>query len=226
MTEPQLVYRTDNQVSFAVPSTEDAWSAYFSAPSPETADATVDPELLEAVRNAVHGEVAVSGRPASVGRGASAVGAAVMVLVGIGSVGGGVQTIAWAAQLTRAAYRAVRRRLGHRPNVSLGAATYLAAADLCDRIGCDDFVLLGSGDTNSHPPDESFTGDDTFWVVFMRSPDLYVYIVAANGRVHYMGSHEMRAGWQSRLAWIPGPDGRTALPDAEDDEGDSYDGLP
>jgi hypothetical protein len=225
MTEPELAYRTDQQVSFAVPSTENAWNAYFSAPSPETADATVDPELLEAVRDAVSGEVAVTGRPASVGRGASAIGAAVMVLVAIGGVGGGAQTIVWAAQLTRAAYRAVRKRLGHRPNVSLGAAKYLAAADLYDRIGYDDFELLGAGDTNSHPPDESFTGDDTFWVIFVRRPDLHVYIVAANGRVHYMGAHEMRAGWQSRLAWMPGPDGRTALPEDELDEGDSYDNL-
>ena len=226
MTEPGRAYRSDAQVSFAVPSTDRAWSAYFSAPSPETADATVDPELLKVVRNAVQDEVPVSGKPASVGRGASAVGAAVIVLITIGGVGGGVQTITWAAQLTRAAYRAVRKHLGHRPNVSLGAATYLAAADLCDRIGCDDFELLGSGDTDCQPPDESFTGDDTFWVIFVRRPDLYVYIVAANGRVHYMGTHEMRAGWQSRLAWMPGPDGRTALPDIEDDEGDSYDSLP
>ena len=37
--------------------------------------------------------------------------------------------------------------------------------------------------------------------------------------------HEIRAGRVSRLAHMPGPNGRTARPDIEDDEGDSYDGL-
>ncbi len=40
-----------------------------------------------------------------------------------------------------------------------------------------------------------------------------------------MGVHEMRAETRSRLAHMPGPSGRTARPDIEDDEGDSYDGL-
>ena len=65
--------------------------------------------------------------------------------------------------------RALRKRLGYRPNVSLGAAAFLAAADLVDRLGHADFILLGCGDTNIKPPDQSFTGDDTFSVVFRTS---------------------------------------------------------
>jgi hypothetical protein len=223
MSNSQLAYRTDKRVSFAVPTTERTWEAYFAAPGLETADAMVDTELLDAVRAAIHEEVGVNGRPASVGRGASAYGAALQLLLEAGGVGGAIQSLVWGGKLTRAAYRELRKRLGHRPNVSLGAATFLAAADLADRMGFTDFELLGSGDTSNNPPDSSFTGDDTFWVVFVRMPCLYVYIVAANGRVHYLGTHEMRAGWQSRLEYIPGPDGRTAQPDTEDDDGDSYD---
>jgi hypothetical protein len=151
--------------------------------------------------------------------------AAIQILTTIGEVYGGVTALAQGAKFARAVYRTLRARLGYRPNVSLGAATFLAAADLIDRLGHTNFELLGCGDTNSSPPDHSFTGDDTFWVIFSDHPELYVYLVAANGRVHYMGGHEMRAGRVSRLAHIPGPSGRTARPDIEDDEGDSYDGL-
>ena len=45
----------------------------------------------------------------------------------------------------------------------------VAAADLADRLGHTNFTLLGCGDTNNKPPDQSFTGDDTFWIIF-RAP--------------------------------------------------------
>lgn len=222
MTENRYATRLDEAVSFAVPTTSDAWHAYFANPAQDSADAMVGSDLLSGVRQ-VAGDVGVRGGPADVGRGASGYGAVLELLLTIGGVGGGLTTLWQASMITRAAYRTVRHRLGHRPNVSLGAATFLAAADLTDRLGHCTFTLLGSGDTNSTPPDSSFTGDDTFWVVFSRSPDLYVYVVAANGRVHYMGSHEIRAGWGSRLGYFTGPDGKPARPEVEDDEGDSYD---
>lgn len=212
----------DDAISFAVPTTADASHSYYANPSPETAEALVAPDLLDAARQAAGDDVQVTG--ASVGRGASAYGAAIQVLITIGALGGGVTTVAQAAKVARAVYRALRKRLGYRPNVSLGAAAFLAAADLADRLGRTDFTLLGCGDTNSKPPDQSFTGDDTFWIVFSEHPELHVYLVAANGRVHYMGVHEIRAGMRSRLAHMPGPNGRTARPDIEDDDGDSYDG--
>lgn len=222
MTEARYATRLDEGVSFEVSTTSDAWHAYFADPSQDSGNAMVDSDLLSGVRK-VASDVEVRGRPADVGRGASGYGAALELLLTIGGVGGGLTTLWQAGVITSAAYRAVRDRLGHRPNVSLGAATFLAAADLTDRLGHCNFTLLGSGDTNSTPPDSSFTGDDTFWVVFDRSPDLYVYILAANGRVHYLGSHEMLAGWGSRLGYFPGPDGRPTRPEVEDDEGDSYD---
>jgi hypothetical protein len=215
----------DDAISFAVPTTEDAVDRYYADPSPDTAEALVAPDLLEACRQAAGPDVEVRGVDATVGRGASGFGAAIQVVMTIGAVYGGLKAPADAAELARKTYRALRARLGYRPNVSLGAATFLAAADLADRLDRTDFELLGSGDTASAPPDRSFTGEDTFWVVFSDYPDLHVYLVAANGRVHYMGGHEMRAGRGSRLAYIEGPSGRTARPDIEDDEGDSYDGL-
>ena len=225
MTEWIQATRMDGTISFAVPTTDYAAERYYRDPSPNNADALVSPDLLEASRQAVGVDVEVRAVDASVGRGATVYGAAIQVLITIGGVGGGVTTLAVAAKVARNVYRALRARLGYRPNVSLGAATFLAAADLADRLDHTDFQLLGCGDTNSAPPDQSFTGEDTFWVIFLDHPELHVYLVAANGRVHYMGGHEMRAGRGSRLAQIPGPNGRTARPDSEDDEGDSYDGL-
>ncbi len=222
MSEARYTTRLDETVSFEVPTNSDAWHAYFANPGQDSGDAMVDSDLLSGIREVVS-DIEVRGRPADVGRGASGYGAALDVLLTIGGVGGGLTTLWRAGAITRAAYRAVRRRLGHRPNVSLGAATFLAAADLTDRLGHCNFQLLGSGDTNSTPPDSSFTGDDTFWAIFSQLPDLYIYIIAANGRVHYLGSHEIRAGWGSRLGYFPGSDGRLAQPEIEDDDGDSYD---
>lgn len=215
----------DDTISFEVPTTADAVDRYYANPSPATAEALVTPDLLEATKQAVGPQVEVRAVEANAGRGASAYAAAIQVVITIGAVYAGVTAPAQAAKLARAANRALRARLGYRPNVSLGAATFLAAADLADRLGHTDFQLLGCGDTNSTPPDPAFTGEDTFWVIFSYHPELYVYVVAANGRVHYMGRHEIRAGWGSRFAHMPGPTGRTALPDIEDDEGDSYDEL-
>ena len=225
MTERIQATRMDGTISFAVPTTDVAAERYYTDPSPSNAEALVGPDLLEASRQSVGGAAEVRGVDASVGRGASAYGAAIQVLIAIGGVGGGVTTLVQGAKIARNVYRTLRARLGYRPNVSLGAATFLAAADLADRLDHTDFQLLGCGDTDNAPPDQSFTGDDTFWVIFSNHPDLYVYLVAANGRVHYMGGHEVRAGRGSRLAYIPGPNGRIARPDNEDDEGDSYDGL-
>jgi hypothetical protein len=228
MIEPVQAMRLDDTISFEVPTTEDAAERYYADPSLSNAEALVAPDLLEAARQAVGSDAEVRAVGASVGRGASAYGAAVQLvgaLIAYGGVNAGVRALASDAKKARDVYRALRARLGYRPNVSLGAAKSLAAADLADRLHHTDFQLLGCGDTNSTPPDQSFTGDDTFWVFFLDHPDLHVYVVAANGRVHYMGRHEMRAGRGSRLALFPGPNGRTARPDIEDDEGDSYDGL-
>lgn len=145
----------DDAISFAVPTTSDAVHAFYANPSPETAKALVAPGLLDAAREAAGDDVEVTGVDASVGRGASAYGAAIQVLITIGALGGGVTTLVQAAKVARCVYKALRKRLGYRPNVSLGAAAFLAAADLADRLGHTDFTLLGCGDTNSRPPDQS-----------------------------------------------------------------------
>jgi hypothetical protein len=190
MTEQIQATRMDAVISFAVPTTADAAQRYYEDPSPRTAEALVAPDLLEAARHAVDGDAEVRGADAIVGRGASAYGAAIQILITIGGVGGGVTALVQAAKVARAVYRALRAHLGYRPDVSLGAAMFLAAADLIDRLGHTNFELLGCGDTNNSPPDHSFTGEDTFWVIFSDHPELHVYLVAANGRVHYMGGHE------------------------------------
>jgi hypothetical protein len=214
--------RMDRTIAFSVLRTPKACRSDFQDPDPQLGAGLIGADLIEYVQEAVGTEVRVRGVPAQKGRGASGLGAALQVLTNVEAV---AVALAFGAKITRSAYRALRRRLGYRPNVSLGAANYLAAADLIDRLDSDDFELLGSGDTDSSPMDSSFTGEDTFWVVFSSFPVLYIYIVAANGRVHYMGSHEILAATHSRLHGIPGSAGRHARPDVEDDEEDSYDDL-
>ncbi len=203
--DPPPAMRSDEVISFQVPADEEKAPNYFANRTVETASALVAPELVAATQEAVGPGIEVRATDANVGRGVSGLGAAIQILVYIGGVGGGITTLVQGAEIARRGYRVLRRRLGHRPNVSLGAATFLAAADLADRLGHFRFVLLGCGDTNSRPMDQSFTGDDSFWVIFSDHPTLYVYIVAANGRVHYMGEHEVLSRTESRGRVAPGP---------------------
>ena len=144
--------RMDDAISFAIPATPCAAQGYYANPSPETAEALVEPDLLNAARQAAGDDVPVAGVDASVGRGASAYGAAIQVLITIGALGGGVTTLVQASKVARDVYRALRTRLGYRPNVSLGAATFLAAARPRRPARAHHFTLLGCGDTNNKPP--------------------------------------------------------------------------
>ena len=171
---------------------------------------------MTAVNDVIGTSFTVEVAPADYGRGASGYAAALQIVEAIGGVGGGVATLYHAAKITVEAYRAVRRQLGHRPLVSVGAAKHLATADFVERTGFDDFVLVGAGDVATNPPDQSFTGADQFWVVFERFPDPFVYIVDGAGRCHYMGFTTLyRDGW---LEYREGPGGRRALPLTDDEK--------
>ena len=84
-------------------------------------------------------------RPADVGRGASGIGFALQVLEAIDTYGGRTALTGTAALAVRRCYRRLRKTAGKAPLVSLGAAQFLAAADLVDRIGRNEIQLYESG---------------------------------------------------------------------------------
>ncbi len=216
------VNRMTEVPAFQVPADPEAVDSYWRAleqgkrPSPEILERLADPIVVTAVNDVIGTSFTVEVAPADYGRGASGYAAALQIVEAIGGVGGATATLYHGAKITVEAYRAVRRRLGHRPLVSLGAAKHLATADLFERTGFDDFLLVGAGDVATNPHDQSFTGADQFWVVFGRFPDLFVYIVDGAGRCDYMGSTTIyRDGW---LEYEEGPGGRRALPLTDDEE--------
>jgi hypothetical protein len=214
--------RLDKAIAFSVPRIPDASMPDDQDPQSDLGAALIGADLIESVQKAVGQNAVVRGIRAHKGRGASGLGAALQVLTDVETV---ATALIFGAHVSRSAYRALRQRLGYRPNVSLGAAIHLAAADLIDRVNPHELDLFGSGDANDSSPDQSYTGEDAFWVIFSSFPLLYIYIVAANGRVHYMGSHEILAGKISRFTVMPGRNGKHARPDIEDDHGDSYDNI-
>jgi hypothetical protein len=134
-------------------------------------------------------------RPAGVGRGASGLAIAIEVLEKIGAVGGGAVLVVQTARSVRSVYRRLARASGRRPLVSLGAAEFLAAADLADRLGDTDFVLVGSGDVNSRNHDRDFTGGDAFYVIIQAAGRLHHYQVSAYGEVSYVGESPVLRNW-------------------------------
>jgi hypothetical protein len=87
--------------------------------------------------------------------------------------------------------RELRDHLGHAPTISLGTACFLAAADLIERTGHEDFSLHEAGDIRRIPPDYSYTGNDCFYVIFERQNDLYFYAVDAYGKLTFLGTAQM-----------------------------------
>ena len=136
-------------------------------------------------------------RGVDAGRGASYLGIAVEVLGPIATVGGASAAVIEAARFVRWAYRKIAKRAGRRPMISLGAAEYLAMADLIDRVGSTPRVL-GSGDMSSHSPDRGFTGGDAFFVVLATESGLHHYHVSAYGEVFFIGtSPPIRGHWDA-----------------------------
>lgn len=164
---------------------------------PYDPDATVlgeslEPELLAIVRAEVSADAAPRLVAADSGRGASGYAVALELQGYIADFGGTVAFGVLAWQQVKRLYDRLTARMGRPPLVSLGAATYLAAADLAGRLGTPDFVLHGATDARSNPPDRSYTGDDNFVVIFERDRRLHTYLVDARGRAHYFGSVQMR----------------------------------
>ncbi|MFN2514298.1 MAG: hypothetical protein ABR568_23150 [Pyrinomonadaceae bacterium] len=125
------------------------------------------------------------------GRGASGYSVALEVVRLIADVGGAIAVVAGGVQLTRRLFDRLRHHLGHPPVISLGAACYLAAAAMVERVETSDFTLHGAGDTRGRPPDSSYTGNDCFFVIFERGSDLYFYAVDAYGEVTFLGTAQM-----------------------------------
>ena len=126
-------------------------------------------------------------RGVDAGRGASYLGIAVEVLEPIATFGGASAAVIEAVRFVTWAYRKIADRRGSRPMISLGAAEYLAMADVIDRAGSTP-RLLGSGDMCSHSPDRGFTGGDAFFVLLATYSELHHYHVSAYGEVHYIGT--------------------------------------
>ena len=120
------------------------------------------------------------------GRGAGGLGAALEVLQVIAVAGGVTAGIEQAARFVKWAYHKIASATGYRPEISLGAAEYLAMADLIDRMNATP-RLVGSGDVNSESPDKAFTGGDMFYVVLATESELHSYHISAYGEVYYVG---------------------------------------
>ena len=146
-------------------------------------------------------------RGVDAGRGASYLGIAVEVLEPIATVGGASAAVIEAARFVKWAYHKIAKRTGRRPMISLGAAEYLAMADLIDRVGSTPRVL-GSGDMSSHSPDRGFTGGDAFFVVLATESELHHYHVSAYGEVFFIGnSPPIRGHWDDPPPYWAGGDG-------------------
>lgn len=159
----------------------------------------VDPALLAEI-DAVASNLRYRLFPADAGRGASGQAIAWEVIGHVSDVGG-VLALAWGtANGVRLVYRAIAKKLGRRPCVSLGTATFLAAADLCDRLGHDTFELASRGEVVDPPPDFSYTGDNYFFCFFRADARLHSYIVHEFGRVSYLGPIDYVASWNGMVS--------------------------
>ncbi|MCU1483106.1 MAG: hypothetical protein JWQ19_3892 [Subtercola sp.] len=111
-----------------------------------------------------------------------------MVVTMHGAVG--KATLAAAAIDTHTAYEAIRRRLGYRPEVTLDAATFLAAHHLRYRLDRKQFAQLGDEKPPSIPFVLSFADDEVICVVFSLQSQRHVLVAATDGQVYYMGRIE------------------------------------
>lgn len=113
----------------------------------------------------------------------------------VATSGVAARTLVATTRFLRKVCRKIARATGGRPMISLGAAEYLAMADLTDRTGATP-RLLGSGDMCSQSSDRGFTGGDAFFVVLATESELHHYHVSAYGEVHYIGtSPPIRHQW-------------------------------
>ena len=170
---------------FGVP--EDDWGLLESGEGYrllESSDAKAASAVAE-IESAVDHELRIRG--ADTGRGAGGLGAVLEIVGSVAIAGGAAAAVVQAAGLVRWAYHKIANATGRRPMISLGAAEYLAMADLIDRVDSP-LRLVGSGDVNSSSPDRAFTGGDMFWVVLATESGLHSYHISAYGDVYYVGT--------------------------------------
>lgn len=162
----------------------------FTVGAGEDEDESIGPALLTALANDdIDAEVEDTG----VGWGGDTSAVAV-ILNGIelvGTYGGGVTLIGSAlwksSQLVRRAYARIRS-IGHDPDMSLGAATLLCAADLHDKIGEQAFeriALLHCSDLHAERGatlGHSGAGE-LYFVLFGNRESSWVYLVNSRGRL-------------------------------------------
>jgi len=151
----------------------------------------VDSELLEVVADSLPDGAEFKIFQASVGRGASGYGAAIEIVKWFSAAGGIEAGLLTVAKTVQVIFNTLRERLKSPPVISLGAAKYLAAAELIDRLGDDNFYFHGAGDTYSGAPDRSYTGLDLFWVALRKGGRLYLYTVTAHGETTLVGEIEL-----------------------------------
>ena len=140
------------------------------------------------------------------GLGAAVPVAVVEVVEAIAVAGGASAAVHQSARFVKWAYHKIARASRGKPTISLGAAEYLAMADLISRTDATPRVL-GSGDLCSQSPDPTFAGFGEFFVVLATEPGLHHYHVSACGEVHYIGtSPPIRHHWDDPPPYWAGGD--------------------
>jgi hypothetical protein len=155
-------------------------------------DSTLFSELSELVGNQ-RCEV----RAASFGRGVETWGLILQVLTVAVTIRGAISLTAESVQLVAKTYGAIRNKVGGRPCITLGAAPYLASADLLTRHPDAEPTVMFTEELEDYP-DDSFTGMERFWVGLSWNDKVFLYVVTACGSVRYVGDVPGRGSWHEQ----------------------------
>ena len=121
------------------------------------------------------------------GLGAAEPVAVVQIVEAVATAGGALAALHESARFVKWAYRKIAKATHSKPKISLGAAEYLAMADLIDRVGSTPRVL-GSGDMRHDHPDPTFARVGEFFVVLATESELHHYCVSGRGDLSYIGT--------------------------------------
>lgn len=121
------------------------------------------------------------------GLGAAEPVAVVQIVEAVATAGGALAALHESASFVKWAYRKIAKATRGKPKISLGAAEYLAMADLIDRVGSTPRVL-GSGDVQRDHPDPTFAGVGEFFVLLATESELHHYHVSGRGDLSYIGT--------------------------------------
>jgi hypothetical protein len=127
-------------------------------------------------------------RPATMGRGFSSFGIALIVLGISGDTISVAQFVGW---LWRKIRGWSRSRSGPEPVISLGAAKYLCLADLAMKVGDEEaeraVAVCGSEVGPSTGVDIDHTGSDLFFFLFATDAWTWAYVIDSLGQVIFSG---------------------------------------